>query len=88
MKPKVETNRETGTMKIDNIEFNVEQTKAINHLLEAFEKKITNQVCNKIRLNIEDMEHSEENEAKQSSESVVYTEELLKLLDEIELVGE
>ena len=48
MKPTVETNRETGTMKIDNIEFNVEQTKAISHLLEAFEKKVTEDVCNKI----------------------------------------
>ena len=88
MKPRVETNRETGTMKIDNIEFNEEQTKAINHFLEALEKKITNQVCNKIKLNIEDMEHSEENEAKQSSESAIYTEELLKLLDEISEEGE
>ena len=49
MKPKVETNRETGTMKIDNIEFNVEQTKAISHLLEAFEKKIRKDVCDEIR---------------------------------------
>lgn len=49
MKPIVETNRETRTMKIDNIEFNAEQTKAINHFLEAFEKKVTEDVCNEIK---------------------------------------
>jgi len=49
MKPTVETNRETGTMKIDNIEFNIEQTKAISHFLEAFEKKVTEDICNKIK---------------------------------------
>jgi len=48
-KPIIETDRETGTMKIDNIEFNVEQTKAISHLLEAFEKKVIEDVCNKIK---------------------------------------
>lgn len=48
-KPIIKTDRETGTMKIDNIEFNVEQTKAISHLLEAFEKKVIEDVCNKIK---------------------------------------
>ena len=48
------------------------------------EEKIRKQVCNKIRNSIEDVEHSEENEAKQSSESVIYTKELFEFLDKIE----
>lgn len=81
MKPKVETNRETGTMKIDNIEFNIEQTKAISHLLEAFEKKVTEDVCNKI-LELCDKKFRSINEF--DFVEVISRDEVIEILDQIE----
>ena len=80
-KPIIETNRETGTMKIDNIEFNVEQTKAISHLLEAFEKKVTEDVCNKI-LELCDKKFRSINEF--DFVEVISRDELIEVLDYIE----
>ena len=53
-------------------------------ILELQVATIRKQVCNEIREFIDNNEHSEENEAKQSSESVVYTKQLCKFLDQIE----
>ena len=84
MKPKVETNRETGTMKIDDIEFNEKQVKALNHLLEAFEKKITNQVCDVARKKIVEATcYDTEEEVR----NVIYdlnASTALEILDEVE----
>lgn len=44
-------------------------------------KEIYKQVCDEIREFIDNNEHSEENDAKQSSESVVYIKQLYKFLD-------
>ena len=51
-------------------------------------KEIYKQICNKIRDFIDNNDHSEENDAKQSSESVVYTRQLYKFLDQIEQARE
>lgn len=50
--------------------------------------EIRKQVCDEIREFIDNNEHSEENEAKQSSESVIYTSQLYKFLDKIEQTKE
>lgn len=57
-------------------------------IIQDFKNLIRNQVCDEIREFIDNNEHSEENEAKQSSESVVYTMQLYKFLDQIEQVKE
>ena len=46
--------------------------------------KVRKKVCDETREFVDNNEHSEENEAKQSSESVVYTRQLYKFLDQIE----
>lgn len=82
-KPIIETNRETGTIKIDNIEFNVEQTKAICYLLEVFERKTCKQVCEEIREKIEDLiEVSFDNEEDEFSTITIWG--LKKVLDQTE----
>ena len=52
------------------------------------EQKIRKQICDEIRKFINNNEHSEENDAKQSSESVVYTNQLYKFLNQIEQTKE
>lgn len=52
------------------------------------QQEIRKQVCDKIREFIDNNDHSEENEAKQSSESVIYTKQLYKFLDQTEQAKE
>lgn len=87
MKPTVETDRETGTMKIDNVEFNVEQTKAINHFLEAFEKKVTEDVCDEIFELCEKKFRSIDSVSKFDEDEwteVISKDELIEILAQIE----
>ena len=49
---------------------------------------IRKQVCNEIREFIDNNDHSEENEARQSSESVIYARQLYEFLDQIEQAKE
>ena len=49
---------------------------------------IRKQICDKIREFIDNNDHSEEDDAKQSSESVIYTRQLYKFLNQIEQAKE
>ena len=59
-------------------------TRRTGNVILDFELLIRHQVCDEIREFIDNNDHSEENEAKQSSESAIYTKELLELLDKVE----
>ena len=53
-------------------------------LINQQEKLIRQQICDRLRAFICNNDYSEENEAKQSSESVVYTKQLYEFLDKVE----
>lgn len=71
---------------IDSIEqhFCGRGTKRTGNVILDFKLEIRKQVCDEIREFIDNNEHSEENDTKQSSESVIYTSQLYKFLDKIE----
>ena len=59
-------------------------TDDFRELINQQEKLARKQICDRLREFIYNNDHSEENEAKQSSESVIYTYLIYNLLDKVE----